>query len=382
VGSVLVHDRDEAILRTTRASEELTAVLVSWASEERDRVRSLLATERVAAADAMFESLWAILIDAGMMKNNRSQGMLAFVQALEGLTHSMAIDAAWAEIHKGAHYYNMGLVYFAASEVDRAFKYFQMADEEDAAHKSTAPGDLFRTKRIFLGLRERFYRGWMEATKVSFHDGLSVDDRIDVITTAVAVLPDRYLLARCQVGVMRACVLERLSTSGVRPPFVEHLLCIEDIGLLSEAAAKMLHENTWKTTGHEMLGHMLRKDTKVAKPLPTIGFVSPDPKVEITDEPAFRAMLAKAAAGDRGAIAGVVKEVRNQASHSTPFPDWYLEPSVLRPIILVQLDFITTVLAALLTKVPMPAFPSGSSSAPPPGMAQPSPMAQPSGTSP
>ncbi len=345
---------DPIALVATRSASDFVAALGKWAALASARVAAKPEPDRVAEADAVFKALWEKLIEFGMIKNTAPYGMLAFSQGLEVLTHKLGIDAQWKSIHKGAHYYNMGLVYYALNEVDRAFKFFLMADEEDAANKGAQPGDLFRHKNIFLLLRARFITRWIDKTQSHFHDHLTVDERAELLGTAVAVLRGRYLLARCQLGVMRACNVGLMAIDGVQPPFVEYLMCVEDLALLTEAVARMFTESVWVYTSSKMLGEML----KSGMPLHVLGFQLPSPKVEIANEPAFRAALTNAGSGDRSAIAAIVKDARNQSAHATPFPDWSLDPSVLNSIIFVQLDFITTILAELKKTVAPPTFPT------------------------
>jgi hypothetical protein len=116
-----------------------------WAMDVGAKITALPAEQRVAAADLEFDHLWTWLRDVAF-RNPCPNGMLSFAQALEDTTHRFQIESLWQPLHKGAHFYNMGLMYFAAGEVDCAFKFFLLADEEDAANKGSNPGVVARMR--------------------------------------------------------------------------------------------------------------------------------------------------------------------------------------------------------------------------------------------
>jgi len=346
-----------------------------WANETSAKLSGISdASLRVAASDAEFQHLWEALIDTGF-RNPCANGLFAFAQGIENTTHELEIDAAWRALHKGAHYYNMGLLYFSLVEVDRAFKFFLMADEEDASNKGTTPGDLFRQKRIFVDMRDRFVNLWLTGTHSRFHDGLTIEGRGDLIATAIAAIPDRYLLARCLLGLLRANTIHLRASSNVRVPVTESLMAVEDLALLTEAAARMFHEGVWLYSSSALFGAMLR----AGAPAALLGFEAPNPRPDINNETAFRSELNKASTGVPQAMAGIVNVVRNQSAHASPYPQWFHDQAVLEQVQLIQIDFVTVLLSDLMKRVAPPA-----SAVPPPRAASTlaSALAAPSGSTP
>lgn len=349
--SKLNQELSAAMEMTSRHSATLVRRMETWAKETSTKLAALPEGQRVAAADVEFQHLWESLQEIAF-RNPCSNCMLPFAQALEDTTHLLQIDPAWRTLHKGAHYYNMGLMYFAAKEVDRAFKFFLLADEEDATNKKTNPGDLFRKKKIFADLRDRFASPWLAKTSARFHDGLAnTDERVELLATAVAAISDRYLLGRCLLGVLRANTTYLLTSAGVPIPLVEYLMGIEDLALLTEAAARMFHENVWLYTSTAMFREMLASSAPVA----LAGFERPSSVVQLTNQAGFRSELGKASNGDRKAMAGVVNVIRNQSAHATPYPAWFLDEVVLEQVQFIQLDFVTSLLADLQQRVAPPA---------------------------
>ncbi len=152
--------------------------------------------------DDILARVWEKMNAAGMMKNPPPLGILAFAQAIEDITHHIN-GPAWAKVHKGVHYYNVGLALTAMMELDRAFKFFLLADEQDERNKGARPGDIFRTRDIFAGLREHFFDPWLSRTLTDYHHHSceAPSDRRDLLVRVLAALPGRHVLARCHLGV-------------------------------------------------------------------------------------------------------------------------------------------------------------------------------------
>ena len=288
--------------------------------------------------DALFGALWETLNDIGMVKNPRPYGIFSFGQAIENVTLALG-DAKWDGVHKGAHYYNVGLAHVSAMEADRAFKFFLLADEEDERNKNLAPGDLFRSSKIFARLRQSFFRPWFEATASSFHDTEKFDDRLDRLGRLISALPNRHLLARCHLGVFRACFLWCRRTSGVPSDLVEHLMVVEDLAVLTEAVARMLDDGRTDYQGKATIGTMLGG----SRPVGNLGFVLGSAGLDLPDETATKAVLTRAIRGNKEAMARIVQTFRNQSAHAVDIPPWLLDRDVLTDVAQVQLDFIATV---------------------------------------
>ncbi|MBI4918202.1 MAG: hypothetical protein HY825_20370 [Acidobacteria bacterium] len=296
--------------------------------------------------DEVFGNLWKVLNEQGLLGNPRPFGVFSFSQAVENLTAELD-DAAWAGVHRGVHYYNVGLAHVSRMEIDRAFKYFVLADEEDERNKGTAPGDLFRSKRIFVELRERFFSGWFAATTADFHDGLAPDARMDLVARLVSALAGRYLLSRCHLGVFRACLLWSQSKNGVPSVLAEYLMAIEDLGVLTEATARMLHEGRTQYQDDTLtFGTMLAGKATAKPPVAGLGFVLGNNGLDLADQAKTTAFITAARGGDRGAMARLVQKFRNLSAHSSEFPLWSLTPPILGDVVRIQLDFATTVAAA------------------------------------
>jgi hypothetical protein len=115
-------------------------------------------------------------------------------------------------------------------------------------------------------------------------------------------------------------------------------MAIEDLAVLTEATARMLHEGKWNFTTDAMLGGMLNRGT----PLYQEGF-SLNRLLDVKVERAARQVITDARSGDRSAIGRVTQTFRNLSAHSTDLPGWILDRAFLMDVAQVQLDFITTV---------------------------------------
>ncbi len=138
--------------------------------------------------------------------------------------------------------------------------------------------------------------------------------------------------------------------------FVEYLLAIEDLGVLSEAVSRMLHEKRTDYQSGDTLGKMFQ----AAHPVGNLGF--PVEPLDLNDRPATEAALAQAKAGDKTQMAAVVRRFRNLTAHAGPSPDWCLNPNFLSQVIEIQLDFIITIARSFDHQVGFPTATTLSSS--------------------
>ena len=325
------------------ASVALTEELRSYATTRLAEAKA--ANVDVAAhdwGDALFGNIWKLLHETGTNHNKLYDGVFSFAHAIENLTRELG-KPDWTRVHKGAHFYNVGLTFTYIMEADRAFKFFLLADEQDERNKGTGPGDLFRSKDIFQQLRERFFAEWFQGIHADFHhDGLGHDARLELVGRLLAALPGRQVLARCHLGVFRACFLWHQKQSGLGAAVAEHVMAVEDLAVLTEAASRMLQESkTAYDNDNLTFGNMLQ----ASEPLGRLGFHR-KARMELADEPSARQTLTDASSGDKAAMKAVVLRFRNLTAHPGAPPTWCLDAGVLSQVIAIQLDFASTVAAA------------------------------------
>ncbi len=292
-------------------------------------------------SERLFEELWAALDAAGILWNRKAHGHLALLQIIAHITAHITRESPWNCIHKGTFFYNLATVYISNGEAEYAFKYFQMADEENVRNHGSSPGDLFRSQKLFQELRDRFFTTWMTTNSNQFHDGLADDSRLDVVSRLIADIPDLYVLSRCHLGLFRTCLIYHNRESGVPPIIYEYLLAVEELTVLAEASAKRLHfGGIFKAEG--TIGDTMKNTSLVGQ----MGFdLNKCSRIDLADQASTETKIKAARNGDRPAIARVVQRIRNLSAHPEPLPPWCLETSVLWDILLVVLDFITTVSA-------------------------------------
>ncbi len=356
-----------ADLRTSSAaSRAVVDTLLAFMHAEREKADSGGYLGDPGWADSLFGAVWEAIVDVSV-SNGRQAAVFSFAQAVENLTWELS-DQRWERVHRGAHYYNVGLAYVARMELDRAFKFFLLADEQDETNKGAAPGDLFRDGTEFANLRRIFFVPWLSATAPAYHGSGSTADRYDGFVTLLSAIPDRHVLARCQLGVYRACILWHQFHNSMPSEIAEFWMAIEDLGVLTEAVARMYeHNGATAFNVHETLGDVL----KPGRPVCALGFSLARPKADVTDALATRALLADARSGAPDAIGRVVQTFRNLSAHSSPPPMWLQTPGDLQQVIDVQLDFIGTLAAAYVAANSRAAVPIAAVALPPPPLALP-----------
>jgi hypothetical protein len=334
---------DSELETAMRATNEHSCALTEMVlAHVRDRLaKAPAATQDVsdpAWGNKLFDELWKGLEDAGFVKSRLSSGMAAFTQVLDRLTAELEA-AAYAQVYKGEHYYRAALLLLSFGALEVAAEYFIRLDEEDARRSGAGAGVTFRQHPRLADLRSRLVSMQMLKAAADFHDGInSSDDRADLLVRTVLAMPRLYVASRCQTGLWRVYYIER------HPSVNSCLRAIEELGVLCEGIARILHGgSTGAVNDHKMLGKDLLKNNQ---PCGQLGFVSDGHLFkpnEAVQEPASRKTLQDARMGIKGAMAAVVHWSRNQAMHVTDAADWYFDSSVLRDVIRVQLDFISTV---------------------------------------
>jgi hypothetical protein len=315
-----------------RMSEEICVRVdqkLAWIKEE-------AGIERCRRADALFGTLYREIVGV-----DPTQWKLTTYLAIGRQIALKVADSQWADVHKGAHYYNLGLAEILNGNIDGASRYFLLADHENEKHKRLQPGGLFRNEKIYDDLRAFILDPWFAATEADYHDGLCAwSERRDRMIKALGNVRGRYVVSRCQAGLWRACFLSHRLPGMLLPSELERVRAVEDMGVFSELVARKFDGTPDKPT----LGELLRSERVCGKE----DFVlnrrfrfEPDSASSTESLDTLR----KAREGDRGAIAGVVRSARNQAMHSSEFADWYLQPRCLQDVVKVQLDFISSLAA-------------------------------------
>ncbi|MFZ0426800.1 MAG: hypothetical protein WAO20_01700 [Acidobacteriota bacterium] len=291
--------------------------------------------ERCEKADTLFASIYERFMVAGQYPE---PWRLAAYLAVGRQLALEVFENGWQDVHKGAHYYNMGLAELLSGHVDPASGYFLEADQEDQHFKAASPGDVFRVSAIYEQLRAFFLDVWFMGTEADYHDGeTDWQQRRDRMIAALKGIPGRYIICRCQAGLWRACFVDGSVGWMEVPSELDRIRAVEDLAFFCEAVARKFNGSSTGT-----LGGLLQASTKCGQ----AGFVfdsNSGPAFEPDKPSASPSMetLKKARRGERTAIAHVVRASRNQAMHSSEFSDWYL--NALREVIKVELDFISCV---------------------------------------
>ncbi len=247
------------------------------------------------------------------------------------------LDNEWAEFHKGAHYYNLGLAETFNGNIDGASRCFLLADHENEINKGTLRAGCFGMSNSRL-LAAWTLDPWFEATAANYHDGLSTwCERRDRIIKALGSVPGRYVVARCQAGLWRACFIDRPLGWISRPSeWIESE--VEDMSVFCELVARSSMDVQELRRPFKWQGNEYRRKVSLngkSRFQPSDSICSTDSLDTLRD----------AREGDRGAIAEVIVSARNQAMHSSEFADWYLQPECLEDVVKVQLDFIASLAA-------------------------------------
>jgi hypothetical protein len=290
--------------------------------------------ERCIRADSVFGELYRDIIGT-----NPTRWNVAAYLGIGRMVGKKLLDDRWAEVHKGAHYYNLGLAETFSGNVDGASRDFLSADRENEINKGTTPGGLFRDEQLYRYLRTWILDPWFAATAANYHDGLSNwCERRDRIVKALGSVPGRYVVARCQAGLWRACFISRPLGWMSPPSELDKVRAIEDMSVFCEFVARKFDGMS------DTLGRLLESGRACAN----VGFAlngsfrfAPDSNCSIDSLDT----LCKAREGDRVAIARVIVSARNQAMHASEFADWYLQSDCLEDVIKVQLDFIASLAA-------------------------------------
>lgn len=310
-----------------------------------EAIKSADPTDRVNPvwADATFGILWSHLM-AAAIASPQPDGMAAFCQVISAINGLLHRDPAWAEVHKGAHYFNVGLFFTSIREPEAAGRFFVLADQEDERVKGTPPGDIFRRKDLYTEMRARFFDSWIAETESNFSDGLQAGDRSNLLLRALCAMPRRNVPARCQLGLWQSCFLHLEEKFGLVSHLPTCLDAVGNLGVFCEGVARLLHVGTAPAESSATLGAML----KGGAPCGNAGFVIGGEFKPCDPARGTQSLqtLADARSGGTREMARIVTSVRNQAAHATDEADWYLDMAVQRDVLRVQLDFITCVSAA------------------------------------
>ena len=314
--------------------ERVSTKVCAHVDEKLSWIKEVTGIERCKRADSVF---WELCRD--IIGTNPTHWNVAVYLEIGRMVAEKFLNDQWADVHKGAHYYNLGLAETFNGNVDGASRYFLSADRENEINKGTTLGGLFRDERLYLYLRTWILDPWFGATSADYHDGLSNwCERRDRIIKALGSVPGRYVVARCQAGLWRACFISRPLGWMSPPSDLDRVRAVEDMSVFCELVAREF-DGTSDTLGRLLDSGRACANEGFAK---NAGFrFAPDSTCSIDSLDTLR----KARDGDRGAIAHVILSARNQAMHASEFADWYLQPDCLEDLIKVQLDFIASLAA-------------------------------------